>query len=420
MDLNSTQNHQNLSSLSALEIIQIAKQHVSFDDTETAFATRSDFDLKKMNLLFWTMNKPTLVDTGTPLLQFAFKIKLPFVKPVVKNTLFEHFCGGETIEESERTVIQLTQAGIGTILDYSVEGEKSVQGFETTKSEIIRTIERANGDKNIPFCVFKVTGIGHSKILEKVQAKESLNAEEQEGWINLTKRLNEICEAAHKNNVRIFVDGEETWFQETIDDLTYQMMRKYNKEKPLIYNTYQMYTVDRLEKLKLAYQNAVEENYYVGAKLVRGAYMEKERRRAEEKGYPDPIQPDKLSTDRDFDAAMEFCVENRERIALCAGTHNELSCYSLVVLMDQHNIKSDDSNFYFAQLYGMSDNMSNNLAAAGYNVAKYVPYGAVKDVMPYLMRRADENTAIAGQSSREYLLIQKEIERRKQARQTKR
>ncbi len=411
-----TQYKVNLASLSALEIIQMAKQHVSFDDTEIAFATRSDFDLKKMNLLFWTMNKPSLVDLGAPLLKLAFKIRLPFVKPVVKNTLFEHFCGGETIEDSERTVIQLTQAAIGTILDYSVEGEKSAQGFEKTKNEIIRTIERAKGDTTIPFCVFKVTGIGHSKILEKVQANETLNVEEQQGWENLNQRINEICETAHRNKVRIFIDGEETWFQETIDNLTYQMMEKYNKEEPLIYNTYQMYTVDRLEKLKLAYQNAIEKGYYVGAKIVRGAYMEKERKRAEEKGYADPIQPDKLSTDRDFDAAMEFCVENRDRIALCAGTHNELSCYSLVVLLDAHNIKKDDRNFYFAQLYGMSDNMSNNLAAAGYNVAKYVPYGAVKDVMPYLMRRADENTSIAGQTSREYLLIQKEIERRKQVR----
>lgn len=407
----------NLSSLSALEIIQFAKQHVSFDDTETAFANRSDFELKKMNLLFWTMNKPAIVNSGTPFLKLAFKIRMPLVKPVVRNTLFEHFCGGETIEDSERTVIQLSQAGIGTILDYSVEGEKSVKGFEKTKNEIIRTIERAKGDKNIPFCVFKITGIGHSKILEKVQAKETLTDQEQEGWENLNRRIDEICQTAHQNDVRIFIDGEETWFQETIDDLTYQMMQKYNKEKAIVYNTYQMYTVDRLEKLKTAYRNAVKDNYYLGAKLVRGAYMEKERKRAEEKGYPDPIQPDKLSTDRDFDAAMEFCVEKRQRIALCAGTHNELSCYSLVVLMQAHNIKKDDPNFYFAQLYGMSDNISNNLAAAGYNVAKYVPYGEVKDVMPYLMRRADENTAIAGQSSREYLLIQKEIERRKQVRQ---
>ncbi len=416
MDSNSTQNVQNLASLSALEIIQMAKEHVSFDDTEIAFANRSDFDLKKMNLLFWTMNKPFLVDSGTPLLQFAFKVRLPFVKPVVRNTLFEHFCGGETIEDSERTVIQLTQAGIGTILDYSVEGKKSTEGFEKTKNEIIRTIERAKGDKNIPFCVFKITGIGHSKILEKIQSIQPLNADEQDSWEKIQFRLNQICEKAYQNKVRIFVDGEETWFQETIDNLTYQMMEKYNKEEPLIYNTYQMYTVDRLEKLKSAYQNAVEGNYYIGAKLVRGAYMEKERKRAEEQNYTDPIQPDKLSADRDFDAAMAFCVENRERIALCAGTHNELSCYSLVVLMDMHNIKKDDPNFYFAQLYGMSDNISNNLAAAGYNVAKYVPYGAVKDVMPYLMRRADENTAIAGQTSREYLLIQKEIERRRKAR----
>ena len=419
MSTDSTKNNIDLSSLSALEIIQLAKQHVSFDDTEIAFANRSDFELKKMNLLFWTMNKPTLVDSGTPLLKLAFKIKAPFVKPIVKNTLFEHFCGGETIEDSERTIIQLTQAGIGTILDYSIEGEKSAKGFEKTKDEIIRTIHRAKGDKNIPFCVFKVTGIGHSKILEKVQAKQPLNADEQDSWQKIQVRMNEICETAYNNNVRIFVDGEETWFQETIDDLTYQMMAKYNKKEAIVYNTYQMYTVDRLGKLKLAYKNAVENEYYVGAKIVRGAYMEKERKRAEEQGYPDPIQPDKLSTDRDFDAALEFCVEQRDRIAICAGTHNELSCYSLVVLMDAYKIEKNDPYFYFAQLYGMSDNMSNNLAAAGYNVAKYVPYGAVKDVMPYLIRRADENTAIAGQSSREYLLIQKEIERRKQARQLK-
>jgi proline dehydrogenase len=400
--------------LSPLEIVAAAQKNVSFENTEIAFASRSDAELRKMYFLFWSMNQSSLVSFGTKFLQFAFKINLPLVEWAVRKTLFSHFCGGRSIEDCEPSIKKMAQAGIGTILDYSVEGEKSPAGFEKTKEEIIRTIERAKGEsKAIPFCVFKVTGVGFSDLLTKIQQQQPLDAKEEQAWQNLQRRVDEICRAAYENKVRIFIDGEETWMQGTIDDLAYRMMEKYNKEEVIVYNTLQMYVADKLENLKKAYREAVKGNYYLGVKLVRGAYLEKERNRAKEKGYPDPMQPDKASTDRDFNAALEFCMEKRQRIALCAGTHNELSSYYLTLLMEKYGVAKNDPNVFFAQLYGMSDNISYNLAAAGYNVAKYVPYGPVKAVLPYLFRRAAENTSIAGQSSREFLLIKKEVARRK-------
>jgi proline dehydrogenase len=261
--------------------------------------------------------------------------------------------------------------------------------------------------------VFKVTGIADSAILEKIQAKEELTPTEEKAFARAYARMDTICQRAHQHKVALFVDAEESWFQETIDNLTYEMMAKYNRESAIIYNTYQLYRHDRLDVLKRDYQNAVEDNYYLGAKLVRGAYMEKEARRATEKGYENPINPTKEASDQLFNDALTFCIEHLDRIAICAGTHNEDSSYLLMDLMAQHNIPPSDKRVYFAQLYGMSDNLSYNLAHGGYNVAKYVPYGPVEAVIPYLLRRAEENTAIAGQSSREFNLIKKERERRK-------
>ncbi|MDQ4139756.1 MAG: proline dehydrogenase family protein [Bacteroidota bacterium] len=387
---------------------------LSFDDTAIAFASKSDAELMKMYALFATMNNNFLVKTGGNLVHRAFKWGLP-VKFLIKPTIFQHFCGGENLIECNQAIQSLAQANIGTILDYSVEGENDENSFDRTTKEVLATIEKANTSKHIPFSVFKVSGIADSRILEKIQAKEKLSPAEEKAFARAKARMETLCQRAHQYGISIFVDAEESWFQDVVDDLTYEMMAKYNKEKAIVYNTYQLYRHDRLEVLKRDYQNAVDQDYYLGAKLVRGAYMEKEARRAAEQGYVNPINPTKEASDALFNEALTFCVEHLDRIAICAGTHNEESSYLLVDLMAQHNIAPNDKRIYFAQLYGMSDNLSYNLAHAGYNVAKYVPYGPVEAVIPYLLRRAEENTAIAGQSSREFNLIKKEIQRRKAA-----
>jgi proline dehydrogenase len=392
------------------------KTVTSFEDTAIAFSAKSNAALRKMYWLFWAMNNNFIVRFGTAAISMAFSMRLP-IKWVVKNTIFSHFCGGESIEDCQKTIDNLAKYGIGTILDYSVEGEKNESSFDKTAQEIIETVEMAARNRTkIPFSVFKVTGIGSFDLLAKVQAGEALSSQEAQNWQKVQNRVETICQKAHELQVRIFVDAEESWIQDAIDGLAYQMMQKYNKESPIVYNTFQMYCHATLANLKKALADAEAQDYWLGAKVVRGAYMEKERARAEEKGYPDPIQPDKASSDRDFDLAIAFCVENHHRTAICAGTHNEQSSYLLTQLLDKHQIMPENPNFYFAQLFGMSDHISYNLAKAGYNVAKYVPYGPVKAVIPYLFRRATENTSVAGQSSREFNLIRQEVKRRRKAR----
>lgn len=386
-------------------------EQISFDNTATAFASKSTKALKKMHWLFTAMNSGFLVTIGTFMIESALKLGLP-IEGLIKNTLFKQFCGGENIEESEATIEALAAYNIGTILDYAVEGEKTEAGFNKTTDEIIKTIEKAKGTAAIPFCVFKVTGLASGTILAKKQTGV-LNEEEAQSYEDIVGRVEKICKTAYENKVRIFIDGEESWMQDTIDELAYAMMKKYNKEQPIVYNTYQMYRKGMLAKLKIAFQYAVTDQHFLGVKLVRGAYMEKERARAREEGYEDPIQPNKAATDEDYNKALKYCLDNKQRIALCSGSHNEYSNYYLFLLMDKHGLSNNDERVYFAQLYGMSDNISFNLAKAGYNVAKYVPYGPIKAVMPYLFRRAGENTAISGQSSRELLLIKKELKRRK-------
>lgn len=385
---------------------------ISFDDTSVAFSAKSDKELKKMHFLFSAMNNKLLVDIGTYLMKGSLRWGLP-VKGLIKKTVFDHFCGGETIRECAATIQDLAKYNIGTILDYSVEGATDEKGFDRTTEEILMTIEKAKGNPLIPFTVFKVTGLASSALLEKKQKGEELSDKERQEFDLVRGRVEKICKKACENDVRVFVDGEESWLQDSIDELVYEMMAKFNQEKAIVYNTYQMYRKDMLANFRKAFHYAVTYNYYLGAKLVRGAYMEKERERAEEKGYEDPIQVDKAATDADYNRALLFCLDHKQRISLCSGSHNEYSNYYLTLLMDKHGLKNNDERVYFAQLYGMSDNISFNLSHAGYNVAKYVPYGPIKAVMPYLFRRAEENTSISGQSSRELTLIKTELKRRK-------
>lgn len=382
-----------------------------FNNTEIAFRAKSDQELNKAYLLFAGINNNLLSSLGTKSVKLALKLNLP-IKNVIKNTVFQQFCGGENIDQCQETIEKLAKFGIKAILDFAVEGAETEESYDHTSQEIIRTILKAKESPDIPFSVFKPTGLGSKYILEKMQLNKKLTDDEKESFERIRQRFDNICGTAFRNDVRIMVDSEDSWYQDPIDDLVYEMMVKYNKKKPIVYNTYQMYRKKMLDNLKKAFLMAARENIFLGAKLVRGAYMEKERERSEEMGYEDPILPDKQSTDNAYDAALKFCIDNKQRIALVSGSHNEYSNYYLTVLMDKYGINKNDPNVYFAQLYGMSDHISFNLAEAGFNVVKYVPYGPIKEVMPYLFRRAEENTSIAGQSSREFLLIKRELKRR--------
>lgn len=386
-------------------------KNISFDNTEIAFSGMSNADLNRAYWLFKIININFFVKVGPPITNAAIKIGLP-IAPLIRATIFKQFCGGESINDCAKTIEHLGKYHIGTILDYSVEGESKEEVFEATANEIISTIHRAKGDANIPFSVFKVTGVARFGLLEKLDAKAELTFEEKKEFERVKDRVRRICQTAYDADVRIFMDAEESWIQETIDELSLEMMRLFNKEKVIVYNTYQYYRHDRLTALKKHDAALAADGVLMGVKLVRGAYMEKERERAAEMGYPSPINPDKKSTDKEYDDALTYCVENIHRIAICAGTHNENSSRHLLNLMAEKNIPANDHRIYFSQLLGMSDNLSYNLADAGYNVAKYVPYGPVKSVLPYLFRRAQENTAIAGQMGRELSLILKEKARR--------
>ena len=392
---------------------------ISFDNTTIAFASRSNAELRRMYGLFAMMNSNFAVRTGGSIVNGALRLGIPGTKWMVKQTVFQQFCGGETIEECRPVIEELAKYGIGTILDYSVEGEGDERAFDATRQEIIATVAMAAvaGPAKIPFSVFKVTGLADTELLARAQSGKPLTQDQQAALDRSLARVDAICKAAHDAGVRVFVDAEETWIQETIDRWALEMMRRYNRQRAIVYNTYQLYRHDRLIALQAdvaqAEAGAESARFHLGAKLVRGAYLEKETRRAQQQGYANPMNPTKQATDDLYDASVRFCLEHIERVAICVGTHNEASSRLTTELMHQHGLAPHDERVYFAQLYGMSDNLSYNLAAAGYCVAKYVPYGPVEAVMPYLLRRANENTAIAGQSSREFLLIQKELRRRR-------
>lgn len=386
---------------------------LDFSNTEIAFSSKQPNDLTRAYWLFKVVSYPWIVKLGKRITPRMLRMGLP-VKGIIKATIFKQFCGGETIDECSVRIEELGKFGVGTILDYSVEGKTSDDDFEETTRIIISTIEKAKNAPNIPFAVFKVSGIGRFDLLEKAsdfscspdtQSMEEINA--------VKRRFERICEAAAKHSVRLFIDAEETWIQPVLDTWTLEMMRNYNHQEAIIYNTVQMYRHDRLAFLQEQLKTARAEGFVYGVKLVRGAYMEKERERALKLGYPSPIQPDKTATDRDYDAALRFTVEHAKHFAVCAGSHNEESSRLLTALMQEANIPAEDPRFYFAQLLGMSDHISYNLANAGYKVAKYVPFGPVKEVLPYLLRRADENTSVAGQTGRELGLIQQERQRRR-------
>ncbi len=384
---------------------------LSFDNTANAFSGKSDSDLNRSYWLFKLVSNPGLVNFGKSFTDFAIKAHLP-IKGIIKATIFKQFCGGENITECLKTVAELGKYNVGSILDYSVEGKTSETEFDETAAEIILTLKEAANNPHIPFGVFKPTGIGRIDVLEKVSSNAKLNTDEEQAWQNTKRRFDSICKAAFDYQVQVLVDAEETWTQVAVDALVRDMMEKYNKQKALIFNTAQMYRRDRLTYLGNLLKDAQEKKYFIGMKIVRGAYMEKERAHAIKGGYQSPINDTKADTDNEYNSALEFCIKHIERISICAGTHNEGSAELLVKLMQQNNIPANHPHVWFSQLLGMSDHISYNIAKEGYNVAKYVPYGPIKNVLPYLIRRAQENTSVKGQTGRELSLIIKEKQRR--------
>ncbi|QQS33157.1 MAG: proline dehydrogenase family protein [Acidobacteriota bacterium] len=384
---------------------------LDFLDTETAYADKTDSQLREKYRLFKLLNSPVLNSLGTTAAKFALSIGLP-VESMIKATIYEQFCGGETIEECSRVIDKLGRAGIGTILDYSVEGKTREEDFDGTKDEILRAIERARNDDNIPFSVFKVSGIAPLGTLERMSSKKKLDAKSQAKCERIHKRVADICQFAYEIGQPLFIDAEESWIQDAIDRMVTDMMEKFNRERPIIFNTIQLYRHDRLEFLKESRREAAKNGYFYAVKLVRGAYMEKERERAEANGYPSPIHRDQPATDADFDAAIEYCLKHHEDTAFVAGTHNEASTLLLARRMEELQIPRNHPNIHFSQLYGMGDNISYVLAKHGFNVSKYVPYGPVADSVPYLIRRAEENSSAAGHMSRELEMLKRELGRR--------
>jgi len=384
---------------------------LSFENTAIAFSGKSNQELKRAHRLFWLVKNPSLVKTGSFFLRLANIINLPIGWALKKN-VFQHFCGGETLEECQPTIKQLGQRNIKAILDYAAEGAESEKAFDEAKDRIISTIELAKTDSNIGFAVFKFTGIARFQLLEKISSQSFLSKKEQEEFERVKERANEICKRGYQNSVPVMIDAEESWIQNAIDDLVEELMLSYNHNGPIVYQTVQLYRIDKLYYLKELFTKLKENRCIPGFKLVRGAYMEKERKRAEKLGYASPIHPDKNSTDGAFNDAMKFCINNNEFLSVCIGSHNEQSNLEAAYLMDVNNIAKNHERIHFSQLMGMSDHISNNLASDGYNVSKYVPYGPLRLAMPYLIRRAQENTSVAGQTNRELFLIRKELKRR--------
>lgn len=383
-----------------------------FNNTEVAFALKSDTELNRAYFLFKMIASQPLVRIGTAVTNFALKAHLP-VEGLIRATVFDHFCGGTTEDDCLPVVDKMYTKRVASVLDYSVEAKEDEADFDKALNKILEIIKFANGKSAMPFAVFKPTGFGRFALYEKLSAGENLTETEIQEWNKVRDRFDKVCSTAHENDVVLLIDAEESWMQDAADDLVTEMMQKYNKEKAVIFNTLQMYRWDRIDYLKKLHEQAKKEGFYIGMKVVRGAYMEKENKRAEEKGYKSPICVSKQATDENYDSAVDYMVKHIDKMAIFAGTHNEESSYKLMRLMEQKNISKQDSRIWFGQLYGMSDNISFNLSENGYNVAKYLPFGPVRDVMPYLIRRAEENTSVSGQTSRELNLISAERKRRK-------
>ncbi len=382
-----------------------------FNNTEIAFSLKSDNELNRAYFLFKMIGNSGLVKIGTTLANFALKLNLP-VQGLIRATVFDHFCGGISETDCLPVVDKMFEKGVSSVLDYSVEGKENETHFDDALQMTLKIIAFAKEKKSIPFVVFKPTGFGRFELYQKIGEGKTLTDIEQVEWSRVITRFDTVCKSAYDNNIAVLIDGEESWMQDAADDLVELMLMRYNKYKCIVYNTLQLYRWDRLDYLKQLNEKSKKDNFYIGMKLVRGAYMEKENDRAEKLNYKSPICANKAATDENFNTAADYMMQNIDKMSIFLGTHNEHSSYKMMELMQQNNLFKNDNRIWFGQLYGMSDNISYNLAQNGYNVAKYLPFGPVKEVMPYLIRRAQENTSVAGQTGRELSLLQTEKARR--------
>lgn len=382
-----------------------------FEDTSTAFALKSDSELERAYFLFKMIANEPLVRIGTAMTNFALKAHLP-VDGLIRATVFDHFCGGVSEIDCMPVVDKMWDKGVSSVLDYSVEGKDEEDPLDYALAKTLEILDFVKQKDAIPFAVFKPTGYGRLALYTKITEGKALTDKEQAEWGRVVNRVDKTCKKAHDLNVSLLIDAEESWMQGAADQLVEDMMRKYNKEKTIVFNTIQLYRWDRMDYMEKLYATAQKEGFKIGIKTVRGAYLEKENLRAEEKGYKTPMCPTKEATDENYDACTKYILDRLDTISLFLGTHNEDSSYYLMELMKENGVAPSDERIWFGQLYGMSDHISFNLAAAGYNVAKYLPFGPVRDVMPYLIRRAEENTSVAGQTSRELTLLKKERKRR--------
>lgn len=388
------------------------KKYISFDNTETAFRSKSNADLNRAFWLFRILSINWLVQISPAIFNFAIWAHLP-IKGLIKATAFRHFCGGESVKDCQKTIENLSKFNIGTILDYSVEGKESEIDFDKSLEQTLSTVLRAKDDPGIPFSVFKPSGFVRLKLLEKRNAGNLLSIAEKEEYSRFYARVNSICQAAYDNDVPIYIDAEESWYQDVVDELVREMMMKFNLKKAVVYNTLQMYRHDRVSFFRKSIEHSKSYNYFLGVKIVRGAYMEKERERARQLNYPSPIQENKENTDKDYNEALRLCIQNIEHVYVCVGSHNEQSCLLMTELMSEKKLENNHPHIWFSQLYGMSDHITYNLAQQNYNTSKYVPYGPITSVLPYLIRRAQENTSVKGQTGRELALIKTEKNRRR-------
>lgn len=383
-----------------------------FNDTQIAFADKSNSQLRKAYWMFKLIEQPALTKIGTRLLNVAVHNNFPFAGDIVKSTLFEQFCGGETREESLNVVNRMYKRGVGSIFDYSIEGKEEESTFDAVCAEIQDIVRFSVGNPALPFIVFKPTAFGRIGLYEKVSKKSVLTDAEQKEWSRIVARFDAVCGLCHENDKKVMIDAEESWMQDAVDWLIEEMMEKYNSKEAIVWNTMQMYRTGRIEYMQQNLKSAKEKGYFIGYKIVRGAYMEKERERAAEMNYPDPIQATKEASDINYNDAIDFVMANLDRVSAFFGTHNEISSELVIEKMKANGLQNNDPRIFYGQLYGMSDNITYLLANKNYNVAKYLPYGPVKDVVPYLTRRAEENTSVAGQTGRELSLISRELKRR--------
>ncbi|MCF6350979.1 MAG: proline dehydrogenase family protein [Flavobacteriaceae bacterium] len=382
-----------------------------FENIITAFSIKTDTELERAYFLFKMIQSEPLVRIGTAITKFALKAHMP-VERLIRASVFDHFCGGVTEEDCEETIVKMYRKKVHSVLDYSVEGKETEEQFDLAMLKTLKILDFVKEKDSIPFAVFKPTGFGKFSIYQKITEEKKLTTAEELEWDSIVERYEKVCQKAHDNNVPLLIDSEESWMQTAADDLIEKLMEKYNTKKAIVFNTLQMYRHDRMSYLKKIHEKAKIKGYHIGMKIVRGAYLEKERNRAIEKGYESPICKDKATTDKNYNDAIYYMMQ-QDKMAIFAGTHNEESSLFLMQLLEKQNVAKDDLRVWFGQLYGMSDHISFNLAAHGYNVAKYLPFGPVRDVMPYLIRRAEENTSVAGQTSRELKLLKKERKRRK-------